>query len=142
MVPLLTFSKLKRGEKTMDKIIEVLGRVLLGHIFLLAGLSKIGEGYAGTAGYMDSMGVPGALLPLVIILEIVGGLMVIVGFKVKWVAYALAGFTVAAGVIFHSNFADQMQMIMFMKNMSIAGGLLLLSTYGSGELSLDNKLSK
>ena len=125
----------------MDKIIEVVGRLLLGHIFLMAGLSKIGEGYAGTAGYMDSMGVPGALLPVVIILEIVGGLMVIVGFKVKWAAYALAGFTVIAGVIFHSNFADQMQMILFMKNMSITGGLLLLSVYGSGALSLDKKLS-
>lgn len=126
----------------MDKAIELIGRILLGHIFLLAGISKIGAGYAGTAGYMDSMGVPGALLPLVIILEIVGGLMVIVGFKVKWAAYALAAFTVVAGVIFHSNFADQMQMIMFMKNMSITGGLLLLSVYGSGQLSLDNKLSK
>lgn len=126
----------------MDKAIELIGRILLGHIFLMAGISKIGAGYAGTAGYMDSMGVPGALLPLVIILEIVGGLMVIVGFKVKWAAYALAAFTVVAGVIFHSNFADQMQMIMFMKNMSITGGLLLLSVYGSGQLSLDNKLSK
>ena len=126
----------------MDKAIELIGRILLGHIFLMAGFSKIGAGYAGTAGYMDSMGVPGALLPAVIILEIVGGLMVIVGFKVKWAAYALAGFTVVAGIIFHSNFADQMQMILFMKNMSITGGLLLLSTYGSGQLSLDNKLSK
>jgi len=126
----------------MDKFIEVAGRVLLGLIFLMAGINKIGEGYAGTAGYMDAMGVPGALLPLVIILEIVGGLMVITGFKVKWAAYALAAFTLVAGVIFHSNFADQMQMILFMKNLSITGGLLLLSVYGSGQLSLDNKLAK
>lgn len=126
----------------MDKAIELIGRILLGHIFLMAGLSKMGGAYEGTAGYMDSMGVPGALLPLVIVLEIVGGLMVVVGFKVKWAAYALAGFTVAAGVIFHSNFADQMQMILLMKNMSITGGLLLLSTYGSGALSLDAKLDK
>lgn len=126
----------------MDKVIELVGRVLLGHIFVMAGLSKIGAGYEGTAGYMDSMGVPGALLPLVIILEIVGGLMVIVGFKVKWAAYALAAFTVVAALIFHSNFADQMQVILFMKNISITGGLLLLSVYGSGALSLDNKLSK
>jgi len=126
----------------MDKFIEVAGRVLLGLIFLMAGISKIGDGYAGTAGYMDAMGVPGALLPLVIILEIVGGLMVITGFKVKWAAYALAAFTLVAGVIFHSNFADQMQMILFMKNLSITGGLLLLSVYGSGELSIDKKLAK
>jgi len=126
----------------MDKFIEVAGRLLLGLIFLMAGINKIGDGYAGTAGYMDAMGVPGALLPLVIILEIVGGLMVITGFKVKWAAYALAAFTLVAGVIFHSNFADQMQMILFMKNLSITGGLLLLSVYGSGELSIDRKLAK
>ncbi len=124
----------------MNKVIELIGRILLGHIFLLAGLSKLGEGYAGTAGYMDSMGVPGALLPLVIGLEIVGGAMVIVGFKVKWAAYALAGFSVVAGAIFHANLADQMQMVMFMKNMSIAGGLLLLTTYTTGELSVDRKV--
>ena len=126
----------------MNKAIELTGRILLGHIFLLAGLNKLGAGYAGTAGYMDSMGVPGGLLPLVIAVEIIGGLMVILGFKVKWAAYALAGFSLLAGIIFHSNFADQMQMILFMKNASIAGGLLLLSTYGAGELSIDNKLTK
>lgn len=126
----------------MDKLIEVAGRVLLGLIFLMAGIGKIGAGYAGTAGYMDSMGVPGALLPLVILLEIGGGLLVMVGFKVKWVAYALAAFTLLAGVIFHSNFADQMQMILFLKNLSITGGLLLLAVHGAGELSLDKKLSK
>lgn len=126
----------------MNNLIELTGRLFLGHIFLLAGLNKLGEGYAGTAGYMDSMGIPGALLPVVIALEIVAGLMVIVGFKVKWAAYALAGFSLLAGIIFHSNFADQMQMILFMKNVSIAGGLMLLSVHGSGELSVDSKLAK
>lgn len=123
----------------MDKAIELLGRLLLGHIFLLAGINKI-SGYEGTQGYMDAMGVPGALLPLVIILEIAGGLAVIIGFKTKWAAYALAVFTVVAGIIFHSDFADQMQMILFMKNISIAGGLLLLAVHGSGVFSLDSKL--
>ncbi len=123
----------------MDKAIELLGRLLLGHIFLLAGINKI-SGYEGTQGYMDAMGVPGALLPLVIILEIAGGLAVIIGFKTKWAAYALAVFTVVAGILFHSDFADQMQMILFMKNISIAGGLLLLAVHGSGVFSLDSKL--
>jgi len=123
----------------MKNLTELAGRILLGAIFLMAGINKIG-GYEGTAGYMDSVGVPGSLLPIVIILEIVGGLMVITGFKVKWAAYALAGFTIVAGVIFHSNFADQMQSILFMKNLSIAGGLLLLASYGSGKLSVDSKL--
>lgn len=123
----------------MKNITELVGRILLGAIFLMAGINKI-SGYEGTAGYMDSMGIPGSLLPIVIALEIVGGLMVITGFKVKWAAYALAGFTLVAGVIFHSNFADQMQSILFMKNLSIAGGLLLLASYGSGKLSVDSKL--
>ncbi len=126
----------------MNHFIELSGRILLGHIFLLAGLSKLGEGYAGTAGYMDSMGIPGMLLPAVIALEIGGGLMVMLGFKVKWAAYALAGFSIIAGIIFHSDFSDQMQMIMFMKNLSIAGGLLLLSAHGAGKLSIDSKLVK
>jgi len=126
----------------MSNLIEIAGRILLGAIFLMAGINKIGAGYEGTAGYMDSMGVPGSLLPLVILLEVVGGLMVMTGYKVKWAGYALAGFTLVAGVIFHSNFGDQMQSILFMKNLSIAGGLLLLATHGAGMWSLDKKLSK
>lgn len=124
----------------MNNVIELLARILLGLIFVIAGFSKIGAGYAGTAGYMDSMGVPGALLPLVIVVELIGGLMVISGFKVKWAAYALAGFTLVAAVIFHSNLGDQIQSILFMKNLSITGGLLLLATYGAGTLSVDSKL--
>ncbi|VAW67383.1 hypothetical protein MNBD_GAMMA08-1274 [hydrothermal vent metagenome] len=126
----------------MNNIIELVGRIFLGHIFLMAGLSKLGAGYAGTAGYMESVGLSGSLLPAVIALEILGGLMVIIGFKAKWAAYALAGFSIIAGAIFHSNFADQMQMILFMKNVSIAGGLLLLTVHGAGLLSVDSKLSK
>ncbi len=126
----------------MNKITELSGRILLGHIFLLAGLNKLGDGYAGTAAYMDSMGVPGSLLPLVILLEIGGGLMVILGIKASWVAFALAGFSVIAAIIFHADFSDQMQMIMFMKNISIAGGLLLLGSHGAGELSIDHKFFK
>lgn len=125
----------------MDKSIELIARLFLAHIFLLAGFNKI-SGYEGTAGYMDSMGVPGGLLPLVIVLEIAGALALIVGFKVKWAAYALAGFTIVSAAIFHADFGDQTQMIMFMKNISIVGGLLLLSVHGAGELSLDSKLNK
>lgn len=123
----------------MDKVIELAGRILLGHIFLLAGINKI-SGYEGTAGYMEAMGVPGMLLPLVIILEVVGGLALIVGFKTKWAALALAGFTVVAAVLFHADFSDQTQMILFMKNWAITGGLLLVYVYGAGELSVDRKL--
>jgi len=125
----------------MKDTTDLVARVLLGLIFVMAGFSKIG-GYDGTAGYMDSMGVPGSLLPLVILLEVVGGLMVITGFKTKWAGYALAVFTLAAAFLFHFNFADQMQSILFMKNLAITGGLLLLAVHGTGRWSLDSKFSK
>ena len=122
----------------MEKVSQLVARLFLGHIFLLAGVSKI-SAYEGTQGYMDAMGVPGVLLPLVILLEIAGGLMILVGWKTKWAAIALAGFSVVAAAIFHNNFADQMQMILFMKNIAIAGGFLLLSAHGAGAYSLDNR---
>jgi len=122
----------------MEKTSHVVARVFLGHIFLLAGLSKIGA-YEGTAGYMDAMGVPGGLLPLVIALEVIGGLAIIAGWQTKWAAIALAGFSVASAVIFHNNFADETQMIMFMKNFAIAGGFLLLAVHGAGAYSVDNR---
>jgi putative oxidoreductase len=124
----------------MEKYTELAARILLGHIFLLAGISKI-SAYDGTAAYMEAMGVPGALLPAVILLEIAGSLMVILGYKTKIAAAALAGFCIIAALIFHSALSDQMQMILFMKNFAMAGGLLLLVTYGSGSLSIDKKLS-
>lgn len=125
----------------MEKITELAARILLGHIFLLAGFSKI-SAFAGTQGYMEAMGVPGALLPLVILLEIGGGLALMVGLKTRWTALALAAFTVVAAVLFHRNLGDQMQMIMFMKNLAISGGLLMVAIHGAGALSLDRKLSK
>lgn len=118
--------------------VELAGRILLALMFLLAGISKI-TGYAGTAGYMASAGVPGALLPLVIALEVGGALAIIVGFQTRLVALALAGFSVAAAALFHSNFADQMQMVMFLKNVAVAGGFLILAANGPGALSLDAK---
>ena len=85
------------------------------------------------------MGIPGMLLPFVIALEIGGGLALIAGWQTKWVSLALAGFTLVAAVIFHNNLADQMQMIMFMKNIAITGGLLLLAIHGAGSYSLDSR---
>ena len=124
----------------MNKINQLVARIFLGHIFLLAGISKIGA-YEGTQGYMEAMGVPGFLLPLVILLEIGGGLAVIAGFQARLVAWALAAFSVVSAVIFHSNFGDQTQMIMFMKNFAIAGGFLLMASYGAGAYSVDALLT-
>lgn len=125
----------------MNNAIVLLARLLLAHIFLLAGFSKI-TGYAGTQGYMESMGVPGALLPLVIALEIGGSLALIVGLFTRWAALALAGFCVAAALIFHRNFAEQMQMTLFMKNFAMAGGLLLLYVQGAGAFSFDARRAR
>lgn len=122
----------------MNKYSSLIARVLLAHIFIMAGMNKI-MGYAGTQGYMESMGVPGMLLPLVILVEVGAGLALVVGWQTRWAAYALAGFTVVSAVIFHNNFGDQTQMIMFMKNVAIAGGLLLLAEHGAGAFSLDNR---
>lgn len=122
----------------MTKYSSVVARVLLAHIFILAGVSKI-MGYAGTQGYMESVGVPGMLLPFVILLELGGGLAILVGWKTRVMAYALAGFSIIAAAIFHNNFADQMQMASFMKNIAIAGGFLLLAEHGAGSYSLDNR---
>lgn len=122
----------------ITQLAELAGRVLLASLFLLAGLSKIGA-YEGTVGYMQSVGVPGALLPLVIGLEVLGAIAIVVGFKTRFVALALAGFSLASAVLFHANFGDQIQQILFLKNVSIAGGLLLLAAHGAGPLSLDRR---
>jgi putative oxidoreductase len=120
----------------MNNAIVLLARVLLGHIFLLAGVSKL-MGYAGVQGYMESMGIAAALLPLVIVLEVGAGLAVMVGFLTRWAALALAGFCVVAALIFQRDWSEPMQMILFMKNFAMAGGLLLLYVQGAGTFSVD-----
>jgi putative oxidoreductase len=115
------------------------GRILLVVAFLLSGLGKVGA-YSATAAYMSSAGVPGALLPLVIITELGGALAIIVGWKTRTVALLLAGFCLLTAITFHRNFADQNQMIHFLKNLSIAGGFLLLVANGPGPLSIDGRV--
>jgi putative oxidoreductase len=123
----------------MDTFLNIAARVLMSQIFIISGIGKI-TGYAGTQAYMAKMGVPGALLPLVILTEVGGGLALLFGFKTRWVALALAGFTLLSGLIFHLDFTDQMQMINFMKNLAIAGGLLMFVRYGAAEPSIDGRV--
>lgn len=123
---------------TIQNISTLAGRILMSVIFIMAGFSKIG-GYEGTQGYMESVGVPGMLLPLVILLELCGGLVLLIGWKARIMAFLLAGFTLLAAVIFHTNFGDQIQMILFMKNLAIAGGLLFIVAFGAGKWSLDRE---
>jgi putative oxidoreductase len=120
---------------TMEKTADIAGRVLLAAMFLLAGLPKIGA-YTGTQAYMASAGVPGALLPAVIAIEVLGAVALIVGYRTRLAAFLLAGFTVLAALLFHRA-PDQMQQVMFLKNLAIAGGLLILVARGAGPWSLD-----
>jgi putative oxidoreductase len=115
-----------------------LGRILLALMFVVAGLDKI-SGYSGMQGYMESMGVPGAALPLVIVLEVLGGLALMLGWHTRLSAFLLGGFTILATLLFHSNIGDQTQMLFFMKNLSIVGGLLLVVSLGAGPYSIDNR---
>jgi putative oxidoreductase len=123
----------------MNALIAVLARLLLAQLFVVAGLSKLGAGYAATRTYMQMMGVPGDLLPLVIVLEIGGGLALAVGFLTRWAALALAVYSFVAAAIFHHNFADQNQLILFMSDIAVAGGLLLLHLHGAGAWSFDTR---
>ena len=118
-----------------------IGRVLLAAIFIMSGISKI-TNYAGTQGYMDAMGVPGAMLPLVIILEVLGGIAIVIGFKARLVAFLMAGFSVVSAILFHADFGDQTQITMLMKNLAIAGGFLIIFAHGAGAYSLDNRQAK
>ncbi len=116
---------------------DLAGRIFIAALFLMAGIGKLGSGYAGTQGYMESMGVPGALLPLVIALEIGGAVLVMAGLWTRISALALAAFTILSALLFHADFSDQMQQIMFLKNFAIAGGFLLLAIKGAGAWSID-----
>ena len=111
-------------------------RVAMAAIFVLSGISKIGA-FEATQGYMEAFGLPGALLGPTIAFEILAGLAVLLGLAVRQAAFLLAGFSLVTAVIFHREFGDQIQQIMFLKNVAMAGGLLLLARNGSPSLSLE-----
>lgn len=120
----------------MNQFLHLAGRILLVVIFVISGLGKISNP-AATMGYMQAMGVPTLLLWPTIALEVLGSLAIIIGFQTRLAAVALAGFCLLSGLLFHSNFGDQMQMINFLKNVSMAGGFLLLASSGATALSVD-----
>ena len=128
---------------TLRSPLALVGRFLLALMFVLAGFSKI-AGFAGTVGYIASKGLPAAqvLAVLTVVLEIGGGLALMAGFHARWAALLLALFTLLASVIFHNFWAmpaeqQMMQQLMFMKNLSVVGGLLLVAALGAGPASLD-----
>jgi putative oxidoreductase len=115
--------------------------VLLGSLFLLSGISKLGA-YSANGGYMSAFGVSAGLLPAVIATEVLGAIAIILGWQTRVVASLLAVFSVLTAVTFHINFGDQIQLIMLLKNVSIADGFLLLVANGAGPWSLDRYSAK
>ncbi|SEP64448.1 putative oxidoreductase [Faunimonas pinastri] len=127
-------------EIPMDSLrapLVLIGRILIAYIFVVSGWGKL-TGYSATAAYMASHGVPGALLPLVILTELGGGLLIVFGLGTRVVAFLLAGFTILTALFFHNDMADQGQAINFMKNVAIAGGFLFLTAFGPCAWSLDS----
>ena len=114
----------------------LIARLLIGGFFLLAGVGKVAD-IAGTAGYIQSVGLPGFLAWPAAIFEIVLGLALIVGYQTRMAALAGAAFCIFTAVLLHNNFADQTQMVMFLKNFSIAGAFLMFFANGAGKLALD-----
>lgn len=130
---------------TMTDGLALVGRVLLAWLFLVSGVDKLGA-FAGTAGYIASTGLPmpEVLAVATIALEIGGGLLLAIGFKARWAAAAFAAFTLVATLLFHNYWAAPeaqqfMQRLMFLKNLSIVGGLLMVVAFGPGRWSVDKR---
>ena len=122
--------------QNLQNLVVLAARILLALIFVVDGWLLL-KSYSGSAAYMESYGVPGMLLPLVIVTEVVGGLLVALGFFARYAGFALAGFSLLTALFFHRNFGDFDQTIHFMKDLAISGGFLLLVAYGAGAWSLD-----
>lgn len=122
----------------MQNTENVVGRILLVIIFLISGWGKLVV-YSGTMQYLEHLGMPGWFTPLVILLELGGGILIVVGAFTRIVAVLLAAYCIATGFIAHLHPGDAMQMINFWKNIAMAGGFLVLAAYGAGVFSLDRK---
>ena len=121
-------------------VLALIGRVVLAAVFILSGVSKLGAA-SEVQGYTASVGLPAPLLGYIIalIVEIGGGALLLVGYRTKLVAGVLAAFCVIAAALFHRALGDQNQLIHFMKNLAMAGGLLQIVAFGAGRISLDNR---
>ena len=122
----------------MTNILDLVARILISALFLLNGVFKISN-YDGTVGWMEDFGIPGILIIPAIILEIVGPVLIILGYKGKIAAGLLTLFCIATAVIFHNDFSDQMQLGSFLKNIALAGGFLFIFINGTKDFSLDRK---
>ena len=118
-------------------ILEFFGRLLLSALFLIEGVGKITV-QEDVIMYMEDYGVPGILFLPATVLEILFPLLLIVGYRTKWAAAVMALFTFAVAIIFHTDFSDGMQMVMFLKDIAIAGGFMIIVAHGPGKISLDH----
>ncbi len=125
----------------MVNIIDFVARILISTLFLLNGVFKINN-YKGTVGWMESFDLPEILIIPAIIIEIIGSILIIVGFKAQIAAGFLSIFCIITAVIFHNDFSDQMQLNSFLKNIALAGGFLFILINGTKDFSLDKKFSK
>ena len=127
----------------LQSSLALIGRLLLAAMFILSGFGKLGDP-SGTIGYIASAGLP---LPpvayaIALVVEIGAGILLVLGYQARWVALILAAFTLASAIGFHTDFADQNQMIHFMKNLAITGGFLQIAAFGAGAFSLDGRVGR
>jgi putative oxidoreductase len=128
---------------TQNNIYAAFGRFLIAIMFIISGIGKIAAPEA-TQGYIASVGLPLPMLSylLAIVAELGGGILLLVGYRARVISLAMAIFAVVTALVFHHNFADQNQMIHFLKNFAIAGGLLQVAAFGAGAFSLDERLRR
>ena len=129
------------NDKRVADAALLVARIMLAAIFVMGGFGKM-MNYAGAAAYMDKSGIPSILLPLVILTELGGGLLILTGFQTRLAAFLLAGFTLLSGLLVHFHLSDSGQMIHFWKNVAITGGFCVLFAAGPGLWSLDGWRSR
>lgn len=122
----------------MANLFDFIGRIFISSIFLLSGYNKIFN-YGDTVLWMEGFGIPGFLLWPAIVLEIILPILIIIGYQTRISAMLLAAFCIATAVIFHLDFADQMQTVAFLKNFALAGGFLFIAVHGPKEWSMERK---
>ena len=122
----------------MTNFLDLFARILISTLFIINGIFKI-TNYDGTVDWMEGYGVPGILIIPAIMIEILGPILIIVGYQTKITAAFLSLFCLATAIIFHNDFSNQMQLTSFLKNIALAGGFLFLVIKGSKKISLDNK---
>uniref|UniRef100_A0A3B0LZI8 Inner membrane protein YqjF n=1 Tax=Arsenophonus endosymbiont of Trialeurodes vaporariorum TaxID=235567 RepID=A0A3B0LZI8_9GAMM len=128
--------------KNIENITILVARILMPMLFIFVGYGKLGNGYIETQQYMHAMGIPAFLLPLTILLEFGGGIAILLGFLTRTIAIFTVAFSLLTTFIFHFNFAEGDNQLMFLKDLSIAGGYMLLAILGPGKFSIDHWLNK